>query len=104
MCVYVCVCVYVQIDLSDDLVVLMMFADGQWERQLSPVEYEDDKGKTQQLKLEEKEFREVRRVHVSGHVHPIADDKAPSQLAHMHDTCNMQCPGSMCESVRSMHV
>lgn len=50
-----------QIDLSDDLVVLMMFADGDWEQQMSPVEFSDESGKVQQLKLEEKEFREVRR-------------------------------------------
>ncbi len=48
-----------QIDLSDDLVALMMFADGEWEKQMSPVEYQDDKGATLHLKLEEREFREV---------------------------------------------
>lgn len=50
-----------QIDLSDDLVVLMMFADGEWEKQMSAMEYVDDKGKVQQLQLEDKDFREVRQ-------------------------------------------
>mmetsp|Transcript_35349 Transcript_35349/g.89498 ORF Transcript_35349/g.89498 Transcript_35349/m.89498 type:complete len:220 (-) Transcript_35349:646-1305(-) len=48
-----------QIDLSDDIVAIMMFADGDWEKQMSPVEYLDEGGKVAQLKLEEREFREV---------------------------------------------
>jgi len=46
--------------LSDDLVALMMFADGDWEKQMSAMEYIDDKGKVKQLQLEDKDFREVR--------------------------------------------
>lgn len=48
-----------QIDLSDDLVALMMFADGDWEKQMSAMEYIDEKGKVKQLQLEDKDFREV---------------------------------------------
>ena len=48
-----------QIDLSDDLVVLMMFADGEWEKEIVPIELNDEAGKTKQLELNEKEFREV---------------------------------------------
>uniref|UniRef100_A0A7R9V095 Uncharacterized protein n=1 Tax=Chlamydomonas euryale TaxID=1486919 RepID=A0A7R9V095_9CHLO len=47
-----------QIDLSEDLICLMMFADGNWEAQMAPIEYADG-GKIKQLKLDEKEFREV---------------------------------------------
>lgn len=48
-----------QVDLSDDYICLLMFADGGWEKQMSPIEYAGEDGKTQQLKLDEKEFREV---------------------------------------------
>mmetsp|Transcript_14665 Transcript_14665/g.39673 ORF Transcript_14665/g.39673 Transcript_14665/m.39673 type:complete len:248 (-) Transcript_14665:260-1003(-) len=48
-----------QIDLSDDLVALMMFADGDWEKQMSAMEYIDEKGKVKQLQLDDKDFREV---------------------------------------------
>lgn len=51
--------VQLQIDLSDDLVALMMFGSGDWEKQMSAVEYVDEKGTAKQLQLEEKEFREV---------------------------------------------
>ncbi|KAG1660999.1 hypothetical protein FOA52_007164 [Chlamydomonas sp. UWO 241] len=48
-----------QIDLSDDYVLLLMFADSAWEEQMSPVSYSDENGKSKQLKLDEREFREV---------------------------------------------
>jgi hypothetical protein len=48
-----------QIDLSDDLVALMMFGSGDWEKQMSAVEFVDEQGQTKQLQLSEKEFREV---------------------------------------------
>lgn len=48
-----------QIDLSDDLVCLLMFSDGGWESQMSPIEVSDENGKSTQLKLTEKEFREI---------------------------------------------
>mmetsp|Transcript_6402 Transcript_6402/g.10957 ORF Transcript_6402/g.10957 Transcript_6402/m.10957 type:complete len:229 (-) Transcript_6402:385-1071(-) len=48
-----------QIDLSDDLVALLMFSDGEWEKQMAPVEYMDEDGTTKQLQLDEREFREV---------------------------------------------
>lgn len=54
-------CCLRQIDLSDDLVALMMFADGEWEKQMAAVEYQDEEGKTKQLQLQEQEFREVSR-------------------------------------------
>eukprot|EP00877_Chromochloris_zofingiensis_P008500 jgi/Chrzof1/3903/Cz13g12220.t1 len=46
-----------QIDLSDDYVLLMLFANGQWESQIAPVEYEED-GQVKQLTLTAPEFRE----------------------------------------------
>ncbi len=43
-----------QIDLSDDYVCLMMFADGAWEEQMAPISYADpDNGKEKQLKVGE---------------------------------------------------
>lgn len=48
-----------QIDLSDDMVCLLMFADGGWESQMAPVEVDDQNGKSNQLKLSDKEFREI---------------------------------------------
>lgn len=49
-----------QVDLSDDYVLFMMFADGQWEEDMTPIEFEDESGKnkTQQLTMNEKEFHE----------------------------------------------
>ncbi len=47
--------------------VLMMFTDGEWEKQMAAVEYADEKGATQQLQLDDKEFREVI---ISGHTIP----------------------------------
>eukprot|EP00967_Tisochrysis_lutea_P099293 scaffold147385_cov23-Tisochrysis_lutea.AAC.1 len=38
----------------------MMFADGDWEKQMSAMEYIDEKGKVKQLQLDDKDFREVR--------------------------------------------
>lgn len=49
----------VQVDLSDDFVLFMMFADGEWESEMQPVDVEDEAGKTKQLALTDKEFREV---------------------------------------------
>jgi hypothetical protein len=40
-----------QVDLSDDYICLLMFADGGWEKQMSPIEYAGEDGKTQQLKV-----------------------------------------------------
>lgn len=50
-------CCHLQVDLSDDYVLFMMFADGQWEDEMTPIEFEED-GKAQQLKMTEKEFHE----------------------------------------------
>lgn len=44
-------------DLSDDYVLFMMFADGQWEDDMTPIEFEEDGGKAEQLKMSEKEFQ-----------------------------------------------
>eukprot|EP00878_Enallax_costatus_P010640 GHUV01011115.1.p1 GENE.GHUV01011115.1~~GHUV01011115.1.p1 ORF type:complete len:252 (+),score=77.55 GHUV01011115.1:261-1016(+) len=46
-----------QVDLSDDYVLFMMFADGQWEDEMTPIEFDED-GKSQQLVMTEKEFHE----------------------------------------------
>lgn len=48
-----------QVDLSDDYVLFMMFADGQWENDMTPIEFEEDGGQTKQLTMTEKEFHEV---------------------------------------------
>lgn len=47
-----------QVDLSDDYVLFMMFADGQWENDMTPIEFEEDGGQTKQLTMTEKEFHE----------------------------------------------
>jgi hypothetical protein len=36
----------------------MMFADGQWEGDMTPIEFEEDGGQTKQLTMTEKEFHE----------------------------------------------
>ncbi len=46
-----------QVDLSDDYVLFMMFADGQWEDEMTPIEFEEN-GKALQLTMTEKEFHE----------------------------------------------
>jgi hypothetical protein len=58
-----------QVDLSDDTVVLMLFADGAWEREMATIDVRDPeeekknkgKGKSEgrPLTLSEREFREV---------------------------------------------
>ncbi|KAJ9518385.1 hypothetical protein V8C86DRAFT_2855117 [Haematococcus lacustris] len=48
-----------QIDLTDDLVALMVFGTGDWEDQISPIEYEDEQGKVTPLNMEGGEFRQV---------------------------------------------
>ena len=49
-----------QVDLSDDYVLLMLFADGSWQDQMQAIEYEDadNGGKVTQLTMTEQEFRE----------------------------------------------
>jgi hypothetical protein len=34
-----------------------MFADGQWEDDMTPIEFEEEGGKSEQLKMSEKEFQ-----------------------------------------------
>jgi hypothetical protein len=46
-----------QVDLSDDYVLFMMFADGQWEDDMTAIEFEEEGGKAEQLKMSEKEFQ-----------------------------------------------
>jgi hypothetical protein len=48
-----------QIDLTNDQVVIALFADGGWETAMSPITFEDDDGKIETLKLEEKLFRNL---------------------------------------------
>lgn len=57
-CCCCCGCGAVQVDLSDDYVLFMMFADGQWEGDMTPIEFEEDGGGTKQLTMSEKEFHE----------------------------------------------
>lgn len=53
-----CCCSSAQVDLSDDYVLFMMFADGQWEDDMTPIEFEDDgTGKAAVLTMSEKEFQ-----------------------------------------------
>jgi hypothetical protein len=47
-----------QVDLSDDYVLFMMFADGSWEDDMTPIEFEGDNGSASQLTMNEKEFHE----------------------------------------------
>lgn len=48
-----------QVDLSDDYVVLMLFGDGSWEKDMTPIEVEQEGGKgAAPLTMAEKEFRE----------------------------------------------
>lgn len=47
-----------QVDLSDDYVLFMMFADGQWENDMTGIEFEEDGGQSKQLTMSEKEFHE----------------------------------------------
>jgi hypothetical protein len=49
-----------QVDLSDDYVLLMLFADGSWQDQMQGIEYEDadNPGSVVQLTMGEREFRE----------------------------------------------
>jgi hypothetical protein len=46
------------VDLSDDYVLFMMFADGQWEGDMTSIEFEEEGGKTAALTMSEKEFHE----------------------------------------------
>ena len=48
-----------QVDLSDDLVLLLVFSDGEWEGLMAPIQYEQEDGKSKQLQIEAKEFREM---------------------------------------------
>ncbi|GLC45062.1 hypothetical protein PLESTB_001464500 [Pleodorina starrii] len=48
-----------QIDLTNDAVVIALFADGNWESAMSPITFEDDDGKVKTLKLDEKLFRNL---------------------------------------------
>lgn len=42
-----------QVDLSDDYILMMMFADGAWEAEMAPIEFEDEKsGSVTQLKMQ----------------------------------------------------
>lgn len=59
VCARCCCCHgYVQVDLSDDYVLFMMFADGQWENDMTGIEFEEDGGQSKQLTMSEKEFHE----------------------------------------------
>ncbi|PNW75071.1 hypothetical protein CHLRE_12g497850v5 [Chlamydomonas reinhardtii] len=48
-----------QIDLSNDQVVILLLSDGEWEREMSPIQFDDDAGKTTTLTLSENDFRNV---------------------------------------------
>lgn len=56
--VWCVLCRVLQVDLSDDYVLFMMFADGQWENDMTPIEFEEDNGQSKQLTMTEKEFHE----------------------------------------------
>ena len=57
-CFVACLLLALQVDLSDDYVLFMMFADGQWEKDMTPIEFEEDGGATKALTMTEKEFHE----------------------------------------------
>ncbi|KAG2485871.1 hypothetical protein HYH03_015454 [Edaphochlamys debaryana] len=48
-----------QIDLSSDQVVILLLGDGDWEREISPITFDDGNGNTKSLVLTENEFRNV---------------------------------------------
>jgi hypothetical protein len=49
--------VCVQIDLSDDYLLLTLFADGEWEGQTQPIQLGDDGG-LEPLKVDEQQFKD----------------------------------------------
>lgn len=47
-----------QIDLSDDYLVFMLFADNGWEEQLLPIQIADESGEASTLEMGEQQFKD----------------------------------------------
>ncbi|KAF6261645.1 hypothetical protein COO60DRAFT_743645 [Scenedesmus sp. NREL 46B-D3] len=47
-----------QIDLSDDYLLLTLFADGEWEGQTQPIQLAGDSGALEPLQVEEQQFKD----------------------------------------------
>lgn len=47
-----------QVDLSDDYLMLMMFADPAWQETLIPIQLTDRSGAVSQLEMSEQEFKD----------------------------------------------
>ncbi len=68
-----------QLDLSDDVVVAQLFANGMWQQLIEPLEVEGEAGaKPSQLQLSPQDFRAVFTLVEGGQVlpeQPILDDE-----------------------------
>lgn len=47
-----------QVDLSDDYVLFMLFADGNWEEQIIPIQLADETGGASTLEMGEQQFKD----------------------------------------------
>jgi hypothetical protein len=47
-----------QVDLSDDYVLFMLFADGSWEEQIIPIQLADESGGASTLEMGEQQFKD----------------------------------------------
>lgn len=47
-----------QIDLSDDYVLFMMFADNNWEQEIVPIQLADENGRASTLEMGEQQFKD----------------------------------------------
>lgn len=48
-----------QIDLTDDYVVMALFAGGSWEQNMQPLQARNDKGAVEEVKLDQETFRDL---------------------------------------------
>jgi hypothetical protein len=49
---------HLQIDLSDDYLLFMLFADGGWEQQIIPIQISDETGNPSILEMGEQQFKD----------------------------------------------
>ena len=57
----VCPCVgcHMQIDLSDDYLLLLMFADSNWSETIQPIQIGDGEGNAETLVIDEQQFKDT---------------------------------------------
>lgn len=48
----------VQVDLSDDYILFMLFADDAWEQQIAPIRIADENGEASMLEMGEQQFKD----------------------------------------------